>query len=118
MTIALAILLGAVAGVLSGLFGIGGGIVIVPFLVFVLRMETVRAVGTSLAALVLPVGILAVIRYARDGNVDFGVAIAIAVTLALFAPVGAEVAHRLGSDNLGRVFGVLLIALGIRFVIR
>ena len=118
MTIALAVLLGAAAGILSGLFGIGGGVVIVPFLVFALRMDTVRAVGTSLAALLLPVGALAVVRYARDGNVDVGVAIAIAISLALFAPVGAELAHRLGNDNLGRAFGVLLIALGVRFVVR
>jgi uncharacterized membrane protein YfcA len=118
VTIALAVLLGAAAGILSGLFGIGGGIVIVPFLVFALRMETVRAVGTSLAALLLPVGIFAVLRYAKDGNVDFGVAIAIAIALAAFAPVGAEIASRLGSDNLGRAFGVLLVVLGVRFVVR
>ncbi|MGI8794468.1 MAG: sulfite exporter TauE/SafE family protein [Acidimicrobiales bacterium] len=118
MTIVVAALMGIVAGVLSGLFGIGGGVVIVPGLIFLLRMDSLNAVGTSLAALLLPVGGLAVIRYARDGHVNFTVAFVIAVCLALTAPIGAQIGITLGSRWLTRAFGVFLLVLGARFVLR
>lgn len=118
MSFVLAVLLGALAGVLSGLFGIGGGVVIVPGLIVLLRMDTVSAVGTSLAALLLPVGGLAVLRYAREGHVDFKVAIVIALSLALAAPLGAQLGITLGNKGLTRAFGVFLVAMGARFILR
>lgn len=110
--------MGALAGILSGLFGIGGGVIIVPGLIYVLRMQPLTAVGTSLAALLLPVGGLAVLRYARDGNVDFKVAFTIAVFLAVAAPLGAHLGIGLGNKNLTRAFGLFLVVLGVRFMAR
>lgn len=118
MSIVVAALMGAVAGILSGLFGIGGGVVIVPGLIFALRMQPLTAVGTSLAALLLPVGGLAVIRYAREGHVDFRVAVTIAVCLALAAPLGAHFGISLGNKAVTRAFGVFLVLLGVRFIAR
>jgi uncharacterized membrane protein YfcA len=108
--------IGAFAGVLAGLFGLGGGVVIVPALTMLLGMPTTRAVGTSLAALLLPVGALAVVRYAKAGEVDFKIATSVAVALAIAAPLGASIALGVGERWLTRIFGVLLVALGIRFL--
>jgi uncharacterized membrane protein YfcA len=79
-------------------------------------MPTTLAIGTSLASLLLPVGALAVLRYAKADEVDFKVAVAIAVALAVAAPLGASIALGVGERWLTRIFGVLLIALGIRFL--
>lgn len=114
--ILIAVGIGACAGILSGMFGIGGGVIIVPALTLLLGMPTTLAIGTSLASLLLPVGALAVLRYAKAGEVDFKVAMAIAVALAVAAPLGASLALGVGERWLTRIFGVLLIALGIRFL--
>src|SRR6185436_9225132 len=72
-TIALLVVVGLAAGVLSGLVGVGGGIIIVPALVFFLGFNQLQAQGTSLGLLLLPVGIFAVINYYKAGNIDLKV---------------------------------------------
>ena len=109
--------IGSIAGLLSGLFGIGGGIVIVPMLAFLLKFPTSKAVGTSLAAMLLPVGILAVVRYAKAGEVDFKVSTAISVAIFVMAGVGAAVGLNVGSVWINRGFGVLLLLVGIKFLV-
>ena len=69
-TIALLILVGLAAGVLSGLVGLGGGVIIVPALVFILGFSQHQATGTSLGILLLPAGIFAVINYYQKGYID------------------------------------------------
>lgn len=118
MSLLYAAIMGIFAGILSGLFGIGGGVVIVPGLIYLLKMKSLDAVGTSLAALLLPVGGLAVLRYSRDGHVDFKVAFVIAVCLAVAAPLGAQLGITLGNKGLTRAFGVFLLVLGAKFIIR
>jgi len=81
MQIAQFVLIGVGAGVLSGMFGIGGGLVIVPFLAFVVGMQLPLAIGTSLGALLLPVGILGVIEFFKNGNLDIRAALIIAAGL-------------------------------------
>jgi hypothetical protein len=105
------------AGLLSGLFGIGGGIVIVPMLAMLLKFPTSKAVGTSLAAMLLPVGIMAVIKYARAGEVDFKVATAIGVAIFVMAGVGAAIGINVGSVWINRGFGVLLLLVGLKFLL-
>ncbi|HUQ80360.1 MAG TPA: sulfite exporter TauE/SafE family protein, partial [Gemmatimonadaceae bacterium] len=80
MTI-LYILIGVAAGVLSGLFGIGGGVVIVPALLLVARMSPLTATGTSLGALLLPVGALGAWEYYRKGQLDLRVSLLLALGL-------------------------------------
>ncbi len=84
-------LIGAVAGVLSGVFGIGGGLVIVPGLMFIVGFTKDQAVGTSMAALVPPAGLLAAIAYYRAGHVNIRYAALISVTLLVFAYFGAQI---------------------------
>lgn len=107
--------IGLLAGVLSGLFGIGGGIVIVPLLILIVGFTTTQAVGTSLAALVLPVGALGAYEYWRAGQVDLKVAAVLVVGLLLGAYAGARLGISLPVEVVQRGFGVLLVIVGIRF---
>src|SRR6266581_3345417 len=100
-TVFIGIGIGVAAGVLAGLFGIGGGIVIVPALVY-LGLTQKHATGTSLAALMLPVGILGVIEYARRHEVHFKYAIGIAIGLTAGALAGAILAGHLSNAVLRR----------------
>lgn len=103
------LVIGVIAGILSGLFGIGGGIIIVPALLLITRMNPETAVGTSLASLLLPVGGLGAYRYYRDGLVEIRPAVLIAVGLFLGAWLGARLALKLPAKDLQRAFAVLLV---------
>lgn len=115
-TILFAIPVGIGAGILSGMFGVGGGVVIVPALILMLGFDPKSATGTSLAALVLPVGVFAVVTYARAGHVDFKVAIPVAICLAVAAPFGARLALSLSNRTLVQAFGVFLAIVAARFI--
>jgi uncharacterized membrane protein YfcA len=101
--------IGMCAGILAGLFGIGGGVVIVPALLLVAKVAPDKATGTSLAALLLPVGALGAWRYYRADLVDLRVAAWIALGLFLGAYFGAEIAVHLPARNLQRAFAVFLV---------
>ena len=103
------VLLGLVAGVLSGMFGIGGGIVIVPALVLFFGFEAHRATGTSLGALLLPVGFFGALNYYKAGSVQVGAAAAIAIGLALGAWAGSKLALDLSPRIMQRSFAVFLV---------
>lgn len=105
--------IGLAAGILSGLFGIGGGVVIVPALILVADMAPQTATGTSLAALLLPVGALGAWQYYRNGSVEIGPAFWIAAGLAAGAWAGAHVAVRLSATDLQRVFAVFLFFIAV-----
>jgi uncharacterized membrane protein YfcA len=111
------LIIGLIAGLLAGLFGIGGGIIIVPFLTSFLKFSQSKAVGTSLAALLLPVGLLAVWKYAKRGDVDFKVAGMIAIGIFVMALVGANFGLAIGDRWLARLFGILLVVVGVKFLI-
>jgi len=113
MTI-LYILIGLAAGVLSGMFGIGGGVVIVPALLLVAGMSPLTATGTSLGALLLPVGALGAWEYYRNGQLDLRVAVLLALGLFIGAFFGAKVAHVLTAVQLKRAFAVFLVLVAIR----
>ena len=117
MQIAVGGLLGLIGGVLSGLFGIGGGLVIVPGLILLAGMTPKQAAGTSLAALLLPVGILGAIEYWRGGHVDVRIAALLALGILIGAFIGARVAIGLPNELLQRAFGVLLVLVGLRLAL-
>jgi uncharacterized membrane protein YfcA len=105
--------IGVVAGILSGLFGIGGGVVIVPALMLVAAMKPEMATGTSLASLLLPVGALGAWHYYRFGFVEVRPALWIALGLAVGALLGAHIALRLPARDLQRAFAVFLVFVAI-----
>ena len=106
--------LGLAAGVLSGLFGIGGGLIIVAALVSLGRMPIHTATGTSLAALLLPVGILGVREYWKAGHIDIQAALLIAAGLAIGVFFGARYAQGLAPATLQRGFAVFLGLMAVR----
>jgi uncharacterized protein len=103
------VVIGFFAGILSGLFGIGGGIIIVPALIFFAGLAPVVATGTSLVALLLPVGVLGALEYYRRGNLQIGSALWVALGLFFGAWIGAKLAQQLSPLQLRRGFAVLLL---------
>ena len=114
MTIFFYALLGLVVGALSGLVGIGGGILIVPALVYFFHMSQHKAQGTSLGALLAPIGIFAFWEYYKAGNADLKAAAIIAVCFAVGAYFGGAWAQNLPEQTLRKVFGVVLMLAGAR----
>lgn len=117
MTWVLVGLIGLVAGVASGLFGVGGAIVIVPALVLVLKTTQHAANGTALAAMLLPVGLLGVVEYYRRGEVNIPHAILIALGLFVGVLIGAKLAGGMSDLLLRRVFGGLLLLVSVRLLL-
>jgi uncharacterized membrane protein YfcA len=107
---------GLAAGILSGMFGIGGGIVIVAALVVFLKLDQKIAVGTSLASMLLPVGLGSVIAYYQAGELDVGVAVPVAIGLIFGSFGGAKIAIGLPSATVKRLYGVFLILISFRFL--
>jgi hypothetical protein len=108
----LMVLVGVVVGVFSGVVGIGGGILFVPALVWLVGMDQHRAQGTSLGALLAPVGLFAFLEYYRSGNADIRVAALLAVGFLVGAYFGAVWAQAIPEVLLRRIFAVMLVAVG------
>ena len=108
------LLIGLAAGVLAGLFGIGGGILIVPALLFVARMPMLTATGTSLGALLLPVGALGALTYYRAGNLNIRASLLIALGLFVGAYFGSRIAQTLQPSVLKRLFAAFLVLVAIQ----
>ena len=108
------LLIGFVAGILSGLFGIGGGIVIVPALIILADFGQKRATGTSLASLLLPVGALGAWVYWKDGNIDLKAAGFIALGLAIGVFFGAKLVQQVDAVMLRRSFAVFLAIVAVK----
>ena len=116
MTWVLVAAIGFAAGIVSGLFGVGGAIVIIPGLVLLLGMSQHAANGTSLAALLLPVGLLGTIEYYRRGQVNVPYAVVIAAGLLLGALIGVRLAGMLSDLTLRRAFGAFLLVVAVRLL--
>jgi uncharacterized membrane protein YfcA len=108
------LLVGLAAGLLSGLFGIGGGILIVPALLLVGRMAPATATGTSLGALLLPVGALGAWQYYKNGHVDVRASLLIALGLLVGAFFGARFAQGLDPQLARRAFAVFLLLVSVK----
>lgn len=108
--------LGLVAGVMSGLIGIGGGIVIVPVLVFLFGFSQHQAQGTTLAMMVPPIGILAAWTYFKQGYVDLGVAAVLCVGFVFGGLLGAKMATNLPNAVLEKVFGAALFVVSLKMI--
>ncbi len=112
--ILLCLILGLIAGIVSGITGIGGGIIILPALIFLFGLSQHQAQGTTLALLVPPIDILAAWTYYKQGYVDFKIAGLLCLGLILGGWLGAKIGTGLSNVILARIFGVLLLVSAIR----
>jgi hypothetical protein len=108
------LLAGLVVGLVSGVVGIGGGILFVPALVWLAGMDQHKAQGTSIGALLLPVGILAFLEYYRKGNADLRVALLLAAGFLVGGYFGAAGAQHIPELWLRRIFALTLVVIGGR----
>jgi len=110
-TIILVIVIGLAAGVLSGLVGVGGGIIIVPALVFVLGFTQHQAQGTSLGILLLPAGIFAVINYYKQGYIDLKVVFILFIGFLIGGYLGSKISLSLSETAVKKIFAVVLLVI-------
>jgi uncharacterized protein len=106
------LLAGVAGGILSGLFGIGGGTVLIPIFGLLLAFDQHKAQGTSLVALIPPTGLLAVIAYAKNGYVSWWTGILLIPGLFVGGIIGAKIARRMEPRRMRQVFAILMFALG------
>ena len=109
MKIMLYVILGLIAGTLSGLFGIGGGTILIPGLVFLAGLSQHEAQGTTLAIMLLPIGLFAVLKYYNSGHVHFYIAAFICLGFLIGGLFGANIAEWLPNLVLRKAFGVFLM---------
>jgi len=102
------LIIGLFAGILSGLVGVGGGLIIVPALIFFLGYSQHQAQGTSLGLLLLPVGILAVLNYYNKGHIDIKVVAVMSIAFVLGGWLGSKIALRLPADTVKKIFAIFL----------
>ena len=112
METVLLVILGLITGTLSGFFGIGGGVVLVPGLIYILHVEPEKAVATSLAV-IIPTAIIGSLKHFSLGNTDVNLALIIAIGGAIGALFGTALCSHFSSSILTKSFGVLLIVVGI-----
>jgi uncharacterized protein len=111
----IAAVIGLISGMASGLFGVGGGIVMVPAMVYLMTMDIKLAVGTSLAV-IIPTAAIGVFKHQQLGNIDWRVALSLAPTAICGGYLGAWLTREISSANLKRAFGVFLILVGIKLL--
>ncbi|MBH8553866.1 sulfite exporter TauE/SafE family protein [Nostocaceae cyanobacterium CENA357] len=111
--------IGLVAGVAGGMFGIGGGAIIVPAMVLIVGLDQKFATGTSIAAQILPIGILGAAVYYRSGNINIKYAVMIAVGLVIGNLFGALFANQpfISSEMMKKLYGIFLLLIGLRYLV-
>ncbi len=115
-TFVILMLIGLLAGTVSGFIGVGGGLVVVPMLIFFLGLSQHQAQGTSLALMLPPIGILACYNYYKTGNLNIGYALVIAAFFVLGGYVGSKLTLRLSEHVVKFGFGILLLYVAFRMI--
>ena len=116
MQIAALLGLGCGAGVVGGMFGIGGGLIIVPFLAIAMSLPLKTAIGTSTFALLFPAGILAAREYYRNDNLDVRFGLLIAAGLFVGAYFGAKITTALSKETMKQIYGIFLVVIGCYYL--
>ena len=116
MSILILLGIGLLAGVLSGMFGIGGGIIIIPALLYLVKLKPVQAIATSLAALIPPVGLLGAYEYYRKGDINLRDAALIAAGIFVGAFFGAKITLALPMDFVRKAYGVFMLVVAVRML--
>jgi Predicted permeases len=115
-TILILVFIGLAAGMLSGLIGVGGGIIIVPSLVYFLSFSQKSAQGTSLGLLLLPAGILAVLQYYKQGYVDIKMVGILALGFLAGGYLGSKIALSLPQETVKKIFAIVLLLIGVKML--
>jgi len=115
-TFIILIIIGLLAGILSGLVGVGGGILMIPLLIIFLGLTQHQAQGTALFAMLPPIGILAAINYYKEGFVKWEYAIVIAFTFVIGGYLGSKLSLSLSPQTVRRVFGVIMLLGAIKLI--
>jgi len=108
--------IGILGGISAGLFGIGGGVVIVPALIYWAGFTQHKATGTSLAVLLPPIGLGATLEYYRHGNVDIRAALIVATAMFFGGWIGAYIANKMIGPHLRLTFGIFILLLGVYLI--
>ncbi len=116
MTYLIPVIVGMAAGFVGGLFGVGGGVVMVPAMIFILKLETKLAVGTSMAVVIFT-AITATAKHAANGNVDWKTALPFMPAAIIGGYLGALAVQHVPGDQLKRYFGGFLVLVGIKMLI-
>jgi len=111
------IILGLFAGGLSGLIGIGGGVIIIPILVYLFGLSQQQAQGTTLALLVPPIGILAAWQYYKQGYVDLRIALFIIIGFLIGSIFGSKIALVMPTKTLTKIFGGVLLIIAAKMLL-
>ncbi len=115
-TIIILILIGLFAGMMSGFIGIGGGVIMVPALVYILGLTQHQAQGTSLILMLPPIGILAVMNYYKAGQVNIGYGIVIALAFVVGGYFGSKIALKLNANLVKLIFGILMLYISVKMI--
>ncbi|MBL7917826.1 MAG: sulfite exporter TauE/SafE family protein [Bacteroidia bacterium] len=116
-TILILLAVGLVAGFMSGLVGIGGGVIIVPILVYFLHQNQKMAQGTTLFMFLLPIGLLGVYNYYKGGQIDFKSAFIMATTFIIGSYLGSKTALTIDTKLVKQIFGAMIILVGFKMLL-
>lgn len=111
-----AIILGLTAGTISGLLGIGGGLILIPALIYFFGLNQYQAQGTTLAMMVPPIGLLAALKYYQEGNVKLNMALFICLGFFMGGFLGAMFVHKIPEMLLRRIFGCVLFLASLKMI--
>jgi hypothetical protein len=111
------IVIGIITGVMAGMLGIGGAIIMIPALVYLIGISQQTAQGTSLAVMLPPVGIIAAYNYYKAGHVNIRFAIILAVFFLVGSYFGSKLAVKIPENMLRKIFGVLLLAVAVKMLL-
>jgi len=115
-TIVLLVLIGIVSGILSGFVGVGGGIIIVPALIFLLGMTQLGAQGTSLFVLLLPIGILAVMNYWKAGQINLSYGLVVSLAFVIGGYFGSKFALKISPNLVRLIFGIIMVLISAKML--
>ena len=115
-TLILLLVIGLLAGFLSGLIGIGGGVIIVPALVLFLGFSQKLAQGTSLGILLLPVGLLAVLQYYKQGYLNVNYVVIISTAFIIGSLFGSKLALSLSEEKMKKIFAVVMLLIAVKML--
>lgn len=115
-TVFILVIIGLMAGVFGGMFGVGGAIIMIPALVFFLGVDQHTAQGTSVAIMLPPIGLFAAYNYYKAGQVNIWYAVIIAITFMAGGYFGSLIALKIPESLLKKLFGILLLILALRMI--